>query len=564
MPRKDLAPMTGLELTLDEWIPFTSSEPTGCEAYNIFTTPSFASDLSSCTDSIFNTVRRAWAELAPNNPRVEFLRTATSVFQPLTGFADSRGASIASTVDAKTGLFEQSLSSRSGEHAAPRFLHIYNHGRAGLTEYCLARYGPFCTAVMISGADSPELCRWGSLTLPCVSRYSVQQLVGPTGLSDLRIAENRTHYIQQLASTPVDLVLADCDEMHDEIGFCPDGSCDETRHLEWFAAQLCVALPVLKPGASLVIRLSHVFLPPTVELVWVLHLLFEHTTILRPAACIPGNSECFLTAKGFRGPVPVFARATELVARRLDLYTKQDEGSRTYASPYYTPLLDLARLRSQNEAFRDFTRLFLLPTSAGLVTHRINCLIALRRDDRELLSRLQQTFHAHDPAELPLERFWYGQATPLPAEDLELATAFLAPIARSVLNHTNCNHLLLAALVPSNNDKSTDNTKLKGKQKRQHLPFVFVDSCAVFKLEAPGVNQGQVRVLMEDFASFLPPGFIVEVLSQSRDLHSFKLASVVSTPQEPLLWRRTPRNDRHLLLWMMRRLRPEAQLKLCV
>ena len=95
-----------------------------------------------------------------------------------------------------------------------------------------------------------------------------------------------------------DIITADGGLMIDED---KDGPFKEQYHLPLFFNEVLSALAIQAVGGCYIMKIYDILTKPTVQLIYILSLYYEHVNIFKPLSSRPANSEKYLVCTGFKG-----------------------------------------------------------------------------------------------------------------------------------------------------------------------------------------------------------------------------------------------------------------------
>lgn len=167
--------------------------------------------------------------------------------------------------------------------------------------------GGFVQAI---GVDAPDEWTWVAVSQPDGPAFARSLL--PLDRGRIVTANVRTDDLAAVLPTDADLVTADgATEM--------DHAHLEEEHFPLLLAQTNVAFRCLRPGGCLVIKFFEGTTAATQTWIAWVTTRFTHTSLVKPVASRPTNSERYLVARGYDGGVATDAETTwsdSLVASR--------------------------------------------------------------------------------------------------------------------------------------------------------------------------------------------------------------------------------------------------------
>lgn len=392
----------------------------------------------------------------------------------------------------------------------------------GLSEFALARLGFYTDLTLVPGDDLLELdlAETGTRTgLYAADRVRV--LRGPLGLSDITIEANWQSHVARLGAQSQGLFLGD------------SARSSTGRSLTRLACEMRLALTLLQPGGSAVLRLPSVLL---VSLSAVELLLVFTRHFARAHVCVLSASESYLVAVTKRD-----------AAAESDLDLDLDTLARRAVVPEIEPLLDWDAKDPDLEALARQVADLNGRVAAFLV--KLRALRKARDADAEALLRLA----------------CFGPSLPsVVLTDFRLCPQDLRSWLRSMAETLPAEHLLLVR--PGLRDRDQD----QEDPEREQTGFVFVSAtgcagtgsaCELELLAADGSPE-DVRRLVGDLASCVAPGMVLHVVPLNAGLTCFRIVRVMATAEQPFLWREQHDRQESLLDLIKNSQRPQALVSL--
>jgi hypothetical protein len=380
----------------------------------------------------------------------------------------------------------------------------------GLSEFALARLGFYTDLTLVPGDDLLELdlAETGTRTgLYAADRVRV--LRGPLGLSDITIEANWQSHVARLGAQSQGLFLG-------------DGARSSTgRSLTRLACEMRLALTLLQPGGSAVLRLPGVLLVSlsAVELLLVFTRHFASAHV-----CVLSASEGYLVAVTKRD-----------AAAESDLDSDLDTLARRAVVPEIEPLLDWDAKDPDLEALARQVADLNGRVAAFLV--KLRALRKARDADAEALLRLA----------------CFGPSLPsVVLTDFRLCPQDLRSWLRPMVETLPGEHLLLVRPGPRDQEDP---------EREDKTSFVFVSG--ELELFVPDGSPEDVRRLVGDLSSCVAPGMVLHVVPLDADvgLTRLKLVRVMATADQPFLWREHDRQE-SLLDLIKNSQRPQALVSL--
>lgn len=365
----------------------------------------------------------------------------------------------------------------------------------GLSEFALARLGFYTDLTLVPGDDLLELdlAETGTRTgLYAADRVRV--LRGPLGLSDITIEANWQSHVARLGAQSQGLFLGD------------SARSSTGRSLTRLACEMRLALTLLQPGGSAVLRLPSVLL---VSLSAVELLLVFTRHFARAHVCVLSASEGYLVAVRKRD-----------AAAESDFLTL----ARRAVVPEIEPLLDWDAKDPDLEALARQVADLNGRVAAFLV--KMRALRKARDADAEALLRLA----------------CFGPSLPsVVLTDFRLCPQDLRSWLWPMVETLPAEHLLLVRPGLRDRDRNQD----QDDQEREQTSFVFVS--VGLELLAPDGSPEDVRRLVGDLASCVAPGMVLHVVPLNQGLTRFRIVQVMATAEQPFLWREQEHSSSGLL-----------------
>jgi hypothetical protein len=159
---------------------------------------------------------------------------------------------------------------------------------------------------------------------------------GADGSGDITREENLLHCSGKYGAT-MDLVTAD-----GGFDFSGDFNHQENQVGLLLVAQLAMASAVQKQGGTLIMKMFDLFTKLSVDIVYILSLMYDKVSIVKPNTSRYANSERYVVAQGFRSPdgrldwaiqfAPILER---IPVQPFQADTNSDDGEHGFEKPRY-------------------------------------------------------------------------------------------------------------------------------------------------------------------------------------------------------------------------------------